>query len=1030
MNITHLAIKYNRVTWLLFAFAIIAGIQTFNNMPRAYDPGFTVRNAQVLTYFPGASPERVELLVSAEIEEAIKEIPELEFVQSESRTGVSIVVIKIRESYKNMRPIWDNLRRKVEDITQELPEGVIGPFVDDEFGDVYGIVLTVRGEGLSYAELDRVADEIKDELQYIPDVAKVDIMGTQEERIFVEYNNSRLAELGISPAQLSQMLSDRNIVSSGGAFNLGTERINLEPTGNYESTDDIGKTVIPIPGTDRLVFLRDIATIKRSFIDPPSSLVHTTGKRALALAVSMRDGGNNIVLGNKVTETITELKKTYPHGVEFELVSFSPAEVDRKVDEFVSNLAQAVTVVTVVMLLTLGLRTGLVVAVLIPSTMMLSLVVMNGFKIGLDQISLAALMISLGMLVDNGIVISENILVRMKEGEHPHEAALNSAAELRFPLLTASLTTGAAFLPIYLAESAMGEFTSALFKVVTITLLCSWLIALTIIPMLCVTFLRVKTQDSPRFDQFLSYYRRLLHFLLQHKLATLATTAVLLFIAIAITTYIPKLFFPKSDRNYFVMELELPTGYALESTEKTVARLEKFLLQELKTGPQRQEGITNWVSYIGNAGPRFILSHVPKPSTDNFALIVVNVNNHEKIPEYMGTIRDFADAHFLDMNLKLKTVSTGPAIANPVEVRLSARNADQLFAAVEEVRLKMRQHPGLQNISDDWGSRIKKLKIEIDQVRAQRAGVTSQDIAVSLQTGLTGLELTEYREQEDNIPIVLRTKTADSQSIEKIQSLSVYSQSSGNSVPLSQVADVQVVWDIARIHRRNGLRTVTLGAQLVGEANAAAISGELNTWLGQQKFIDTGTVRYEFGGDQEESGKSNASIMEKLGISSMIILFILVVQFNSIRKPIIILTTIPLGLIGVFTGLLITGSYIGFMTILGVISLAGIVINNAIVLLEKIQLELDEGHSEELAILNAAQHRARPILLTTATTVLGLLPLYLGGGALWEPMALTIISGLLFSTLLTLGIVPVLYALLFRIDTQANRPIKRLPLLD
>ncbi len=1029
MNITRLAIDYNRVTWLLFIFTLIAGVQTFNSMPRAYDPGFIVRNAQVVTYFPGASPERVELLVSAEIEEAIKEIPELEFVQSESRTGVSIVILKIRESYKNMRPIWDDLRRKIDDITQELPDGVIGPFVDDEFGDVYGIVLTVRGEGLSYAELDRVADEVKDELQYIADVAKVDILGEQEERIFVEYNNSRLAELGISPYQLSQMLSARNIVTSGGAFNLGTERISLEPSGNFESIDDIGKTVIPIPGTDRLVFLRDIATIKRSFVDPPSSLVHTSGERALALAISMREGGNNIVLGKHVKKAIERFQQHYPHGVEFELVSFSPAEVDRKVDEFVRNLAQAVTVVTVVMLLTLGLRTGLVVAVLIPSTMMLALVVMDGFKIGLDQISLAALMISLGMLVDNGIVISENFLVRRNNGESPMAAALGSATELRLPLLTASLTTGAAFLPIYLAESAVGEFTAALFKVVTITLLCSWLIAMTIIPMLCASFLRVKQRQSAWFDRFLVYYRAFLEKLLRHRLLTLAVTVLMFFGAISLSGHIPKLFFPKSDRNYFLMELELPTGFALESTEQTVAELENYL-HTLKIGPDRPEGLTNWVSYIGNAGPRFILSHVPKPATDNYALIVANVNDHEIIPELMDEVRAFTEQHFLDMTLRLKTVATGPPVSNPVEVRIFGRNSERLFAAVEKTRLKMRQHPGLRNISDDWGSRIKKLRIEIDQVRAQRAGITSQDIAVSLQTGLTGLELTEYREQEDNIPILLRTNTAASQSIEKIQSLSVYSQSTGNSVPLSQVADVNVVWDIARIHRRNGLRTVTLGAQLVGDANAAAISEQLNEWLTEQSDFTSGDLRYEFGGDQEESGKSNASIREKVGLSAMIILFILVVQFNSIRKPIIILTTIPLGLIGVFTGLYVAKSYIGFMTILGIISLAGIVINNAIVLLEKIQLELAEGNAPMTAILNAAERRARPILLTTATTVLGLLPLYLGGGALWEPMSLTIISGLLFSTLLTLGVVPVLYALLFRVPQNPEPTPLSLPHLD
>ncbi|WP_317933219.1 efflux RND transporter permease subunit [Halioxenophilus sp. WMMB6] len=1015
MNITRLAIDYNRVTWVVLALTIITGVKTFYSMPRAYDPGFIVRTAQVLTYFPGASPERVEKLVTSQIEDVAKEIPELDFVQSESRTGISIVLVNIRESYTEMRPIWDDLRRKVEDIRDDLPEGIVGPYVNDDFGDVYGIVLALRGEGLTYAEMERIAEQAKDELLLLPDVAKVDILGEQEERIFVEYNNARLAELGISPYQLSQMLSARNIVSSGGSFVLDKERISLEPTGNFESVTDIGNTVIPLPGSDRLVMLRDIANISRGFVDPPSSRVHYQGERALALAVSMREGGNNIELGQRVRTLLAKFQNDYPYGVEFNVINFSPDEVQEKVSDFVKNLGQAVAVVTLVMLIFLGLRTGLVVAVLIPTTMLLSLVVMDNFAIGLDQISLAALMISLGMLVDNGIVMTENILVRMERGEAPLCAALTSANELRLPLLTASLTTAAAFLPIYLAESAMGEFTAALFQVVTITLLCSWLIALTIIPMLCVTFLRIKKRDQIAFAGLHSRYRQLLTWLLHHRAATLLATLVMFVLGIALTAIIPKLFFPTSDRSYFVMEMEFPTGYALESTEQKVAELERFLASELQVNEQRPEGITNWAAYIGNSGPRFILTHAPKPASNNWSLIVANTTGSEVIDELMAKIQAYADDHFPDLNLGLKRVGTGPPISNPVEVRLTGRNTEQLFALLDRVRQRMRQHPGLQNVSDDWGQRIKKLSIDIDQVRARLAGVTSQDIAVSLQSGVNGLELTEYRENEETIPVVLRTTGAASQSIHKVESLSVYAQSTGTSVPLSQVADVKVVWDNASVHRRDGLRTVTVGAQLTSGANAAAITNELNEWLVNESELADSGVSFEFGGDSEQSSKSNDSIMAKVGTGGMIILMILVVQFNSIRKPLIIISTIPLGLIGVFLGLFVTGSYIGFMTILGVVSLAGIVINNAIVLLERIQLNLADGMDHHQAIIDAAEQRARPILLTTATTVLGLLPLYYGGGAMWEPMSLTIMSGLIFSTILTLGVVPVLYATLYKV---------------
>ncbi|MCC2615042.1 efflux RND transporter permease subunit [Aestuariibacter halophilus] len=1014
MNITRLAIENNRITWVMLVLIFVAGFQVFNTMPRAYDPGFIVRTAQVLTYFPGASPERVEELVSAQLEEAVKEIPELDFVKSESRTGVSIVLVNIQESYKDMRPIWDNLRRKIEDVTPDLPDGVVGPFVNDEFGDVYGVVMTITGEGFDAAALQHIAEDVKDYLHQLPDAAKIDILGEQEERIFVEYNNARLAELGISPYQLSQMLEARNIVISGGSFSLGNERISLEPTGNFESVEDIGSTIIASPQTNRLVMLRDIATITRGYVDPPSSIVHSSGQHALGIAISMREGGNNIKLGEDVLQAIQTLEQRYPYGIDFDLVSFSPQEVDEKVKDFMSNLLQAVAVVTFVMLLSLGFRTGLVVAMLIPTTMLLSVIVMDRFDIGLDQISLAALIIALGMLVDNGIVMSENILVQMEKGTKAFDAAIASAAELRIPLLTASITTSAAFLPIYLAESNVGEFTASLFKVVTITLLCSWLVALTIIPLLCVKFLKVTAQPDALPSIWYQRYRALLHSMLKNKTITLLATSAVLVLALLSTSLLPKMFFPPSDRNYFKIEMELPTGYAIESTQDIVFAFETFMAEELAVGADDEHGIINWVSYVGNAGPRFILSHNPKPSSSNYALIIANVTRASDIPDYMEKLRSWGEDHYPDLTLKLKLIGNGPSVDNPVEVRLSGTDNGQLFGAVEELRAHLRQLPTLQNVTDDWGQRIKKLRIDIDQVRAQRAGVSSQDIAISLQSGLSGLELTEFREGEDSIPVLLRTSMSGQQTLGKVESLSVYAQSTGQSVPLSQVANVEMVWDVAKVHRRNGVRTVTLGAQLVGDANAAAVAGELESWLIEQQ-PRWGNVNFEFGGEQESSGKANQSIAEKLGIAGMIILIVLVAQFNSVRKAGIVLATIPLGLIGVIGGLLIANSYMGFMTILGIVSLAGIVINNAIVLLERIKIELDEGAEHDEAILNAAQQRARPILLTTATTVLGLIPLYLGGGAMWEPMAIAIMAGLLFSTLLTLGVIPVLYAWLYRV---------------
>ncbi|MGB0711965.1 MAG: efflux RND transporter permease subunit [Gammaproteobacteria bacterium] len=1039
MNLTRLAIDNNRLTWVLLLLVVASGVQTFLGMPRDYDPGFIIRAAQVVSYFPGASPERVEKLVSSPLEEVIMELPELDFVKSESRTGVSIITVNIKESYTHMRPIWDSLRRKVEEAGRELPDGVSGPFVNDEFGDVYGIVITLTGDGFGFAELSEVADEVRSDLLALPDSAKVDILGEQDERVFVEYDNARLAELGLSPGQLLQALSARNIVISGGEFRLGDERISLEPSGNFESVGDIADTILSLPG-GRLLKLSDIAEVSRGYVDPPAALIHSSGpvvgradphggRRALALAISMREGGNNIALGEQVTAALERFNARYPWGIEFQAVNFSPAEVDRKVSDFVVNLLQAVAVVTAVMLISLGLRTGLIVASLVPITMLLAFMVMDLFAIGLDQISLAALIIALGMLVDNGIVMSESILVSMERGRSALDAALESAAELRVPLLTASLTTAAAFLPIFLAESNVGEYTASLFKVVSITLLCSWLVSLTVIPLLCVLFMRVKARDGGKDDQprgaAYGLYRRVLTALLRRRALTLLTTLLVFALAMQGFGLIPKLFFPPSDRNYFKVELELPMGTAIERTEQVVTGVESFMARELmadrdreteaKSASDRPTGVRHWVSYVGNGGPRFLLSHNPKPSSPNYALMVVTVGGPGDIPALMAAIDGHVRDHYPDVELTQRRIENGPAVTNPVEVRLIGRDDAALFGAVADLKRQMADMGGLLSISDDWGRRIKKLVIRIDQARALRAGVSSEDIAASLQTGLSGLELTEYREGEDVIPVLLRSRVAEMRDFNKVRSLSVYSQTTGDSVPLKQVADIEVEWNPAKVLRRDGVRVVTVGAQLAPGFNAADRFGQLLPWLDESTRSWGPRVRYELGGESESSGKANQSIADKLPIAAFIILILLVGQFNSIRKALIILITIPMGLIGVVVGLLLGQSFFGFMTLLGVISLAGIVINNAIVLLERIQIELDNGLDHAEAIVSAARQRARPILLTTATTVLGLVPLYLGGGAMWEPMALTIMGGLLLSTLLTLGVVPVLYATLYRV---------------
>jgi multidrug efflux pump subunit AcrB len=1019
MSITEAALQNNRVTAVALLVILFAGLAAYRDMPQNEDPGFIIRVAFVITYFPGASPERVEQLVTDRLEEAIQEIPELEFLSSESKTGVSLIYVNILESYSEMRPIYDNLRRKIDRVRPELPEGVIGPIVNDEFGDVFGIIIALTGEGYTYAELKEVADDVRNELLLLSETAKVEIVGAQEERVFVEYNNARLAEFGLSPLQLAQILDTHNIIIPGGDVTTEAERIVLEPTGNFESVEDLRRSVIKLPGRQGLLYLEDLAKVYRGYIDPPESMMRYNGAPCLGLAVSMREGGNILTLGKQVKAKIDRLQEVYPIGIEFDIVTFQPDHVERKVQAFVRNLLQAVAIVLGVMLVTLGIRTGLVVAPLIPMAMIMSLLIMSFLDIGIDQMSLAALIIALGMLVDNAIVMSESILVQTAEGKSPFEAAIDSGVELRIPLLTSSLTTAAAFLPIYLAESSTGEYTAPLFKVVTIALLSSWVLSLTMTPLLCVTFLKVKAKAAEeRYEsRFYRTYRSFLLLGLRHRFLAVAVAVSIFLVAMQGFRFIPNIFFPANDKAILKAEFELPMGTPIENTEAIVKEIESFMEKELAVVADRPEGIVNWATFIGQGAPRFVLNFNPEQAKPEYAVMIVNATS---VAEIEGAIipkmEAFSFENFPDLSTTIMLLPTGPPPSAPVEVRLSGKDPDELFRIADRVKAKLRSIPGTKGIKDDWGLRTKKLRVNVNQPRARRAGLTNADVALSLQTVLSGYELTQYREEDEVIPIILRSVEADRKDIGKLESLNIYVQTTGQSVPLKQVADVEVVWQPAKIFRRDRLKTITVECDIEPYTTPIAVSGEMDAWLqGESESWGRG-YKYELGGELEKSVKANESIAAKLPVAGFIILFLLVAQFNSLRRPLIILLTIPLGMIGVVVGLIVAKSYFGFMTLLGIISLAGIVINNAIVLLDRIRIEIDEhGLEPQRAVVEAAQRRLRPILLTTLTTMGGLFPLWLGGGPMWEPMSIAIIFGLLFATVLTLGLVPVLYSIFFRV---------------
>jgi len=1017
MSLTKFALERRTVTGTLIVVLIFAGIGAYFDAPRQMDPGFIIRTAMITTQFPGASPERVEQLITDPIEKVVQEIPELDWVNSESRTGVSVIYVNIREEFKDMRPIWDNLRRKVDSVAPSLPEDITGPIVDDEFGDVYPIMFSMTGDGFSYMQLKDIADDLRDEMLRIKSVAKVDILGAQEERLFVEFDNAVLSRIGMTPDYLKNALQQRNIIQPGGEIDVANETIALEPSGNFSSVDELRRNVVRLPRTDELVYLEDIVDIYRGYVDPPEGLVRIEGRPGLTLAVSMADGGNLIQLGQELQEFFEYIQEQYPHGIDFYQTYFQPTRVEQKVDDFVESVFQAVAIVLVVMLLTLGLRTGLVVASLVPVTMIMAMWAMSIFEIQIDQMSLAALIIALGLLVDNAIVISESIMVRMAAGEGGVEAALGATNELRVPLLIASLTTSAAFLPIKLAESAVGEYTGVLFSVVTITLLISWVLALTMIPLLCVRFLKPKAIEEPFDSRFYRVYRRGILAVLRHPAISIVVAVVGFYAGMQLYKLVPQMFFPTQATNLFVAEFTFPPGTSIRTTEDMVKDMESYVRSDLSETEDRP-GITHLATFIAATPPRFTLGYNPNAPRPRFSESIVQTTNAEVVPEMMQRLEKYVTERYPDIRPYVRLLGNGPPVTKPVEVRISGKDVNRTFEIADTVKQWLNDRDDTRNVGDDWGSRVKKLVIEVSEDQARRAGVSNEDVATSLQTFLRGYETTQYREDDKIIPVVLRSVAEGRRNIDRLSTLSVFSQD-GSSVPLTQVAIGNLEWESSEILRRDRYATITVDSEVIEGVTAFDVIAELEPWLEEQKAEWGIGYRYEFGGEVEGSGKANQSIADKLPIAGMVILMLLVWQFNSLRKPTIVLATILFALVGVGIGLVVMDSYFGFMTLLGIVSLAGIVINNGIVLIDRIDIEQTEnGLTPPHAVIQAAQQRFRPIMLTTATTIASLLPLYLGGEAMWQPLAIAIMFGLAFSTMLTLGFVPLMYSLFYRVRFQ------------
>ncbi|WP_424003613.1 efflux RND transporter permease subunit [Maribacter sp. IgM3_T14_3] len=1022
MNLTGLSLKYNRITLLALLVVVIMGLLEYSNLSRDSMPPFTVRVATIITQFPGASPERVESLISDKVEKSLQEIPEVKTISSTSRTGVSIVKMSIWEDVpeSKLQSIWDLARRKIDNIKKDLPEGIYGPKLDDEnIGVVYGIFVGLESDGFEYNELKTYADKLRDDLIALDDAAKVIIGGEVEERVYIEYNDAKLAQVGLTAGQLKNIISESNIIIPSGQINLGDERIILESSGNFQSIESIKNLVIPIGFQGETALLGDLANINKDYVSPKESIVRINGNQSLALYVTVKEGANLIELGKDVDDVIKNYNETkLPLGITALRIASQDIEVQKKIKVFIGNLVQSIVIVLLVILLVLGWRAGVIIASLVPGTMILTFLLMGLFDVGLNQVTLASLIMALGLLVDNGIVMVEGLLEKLQEGQSKFEAAVNSAKEFMTPLLISSLTTCAAFLSFYLADGPMGDMMGNIFLVITMALLSSWLMAFTIIPLFGIALLKVHKSAEPHktiFDHIKVPYNKYLDWALKKPVLTLLAIVALFFISIVGFRFIPSIFMPPSDRNLVVVDIHYPLGTKIETTDSKVGLLENFIKDSLLINEKLDEGIINWSSYIGKGPEAYDLGYFAGEPNSSYAHMLINTTSDFANDIVINKLRDFADTNLLDAEIKIsRLVGSGGAEA-PIEIRITGDDPDELFKIADRVKTKLFKTPGAINITDDWGSRIKKLYVKIDEHKLSRSGLTNQDVAISLLTSLDGFEVGEFRDEDQSIPIAMKREGSENLAYSNIKNLNVFSQSRGTSIPLSQVAEIEIPWQYSKILRRKLKRNLIVQASVADGYLASDIMDKaIRPMMNEESKTWKAGYTFEYGGDAEGSNDAMGAVLLNLPLSFFIIILLLVIQFNSIRKAGIILMTIPLSLIGVTAGLLGAGSFFSFTAFLGIISLAGIIINDAIVLIDKMGSELNEGKGLLESIKKATNDRFSPIMLTTLTTSCGMIPLCTGGGALWSPMAITIIFGLLFGTIILLIFVPIIFKLLFR----------------
>ncbi len=1044
-NVSAWALRHQSLVLFFMLALFAAGLVSYFRLGQAEDPEFTFKVMVVRALWPGASPAEMEQQVTERLEKKLQETPYLDSVRSYTKSGETTIFVTLKDATppREVADLWYQVRKKIADMRSSLPAGTLGPFFNDEFGDVFGNLYAFTGDGFNYAELKDYVEAVRKEILGVPAVAKAEILGDQEEKIYVETSHRKLSTLGIDPLSIFNVLREQNAMTPAGSIDTRSDRMALRISGSFDSVESVRE--IGIQANGRLFRLGDIANVYRGYGDPPTQKVRYMGEEAIVLAVSMAKGGDILRLGEDLDHAFARIAKDLPVGIEVHQYSNQPAVVKRSVDEFMKTLLEAVVIVLAVSFFSLGFRTGLVVALSIPLVLAVTFLLMRLYGIDLQRISLGALIISLGLLVDDAIISVEMMATKMEQGMERAKAAAFAYTSTAFPMLTGTLITAAAFTPVGFAKSSAGEYTFSIFAVVTIALLVSWVVAVLFTPYLGYKLLPDPAQGvappswwrrfvhaplhrwNPRLvpapapmlahraevydTRFYRRFRALVAWCVNYRKTVIVATAIVFAVSIMGFRFVQNQFFPSSNRPELIVDLWLPQGASFHATEVQVKRLE----QSLKSDPN----VVNYVAYVGNGSPRFYLPLDQQLGHPNFAQFVIVSRDNTAREVLYGKLNGLLERDFTMLRGRVNRLENGPPVGYPVQFRVVGSDISTVRGIALEVASIVRANPHAQNVHLDWNEQVKTIRLEIDQNKARVIGVSSQGLSTVLNSILTGFSITQYRERDKLIEVLARAESQERLDPGRLAEINVPTQS-GKWIPLAQIASIEYGFEEGIIWRRNRQPTVSVRADIRGDVQAPVVSRQVNPQLDALRAGLPEHYRIEMAGAIEESAKGENSIIAVMPLMIITVLTLLMIQLQSFQRVIMVILTAPLGLIGVIIILLTWNVPFGFVANLGVIALFGMIMRNAVILVDQIEQDIAAGHETWNAIVDATVRRFRPIVLTALAAVLAMIPL--SRSTFWGPMAVAIMGGLISATVLTLLFVPALYAAWFRVKKPEGAP--------